>query len=1631
MTTSNSTFNSWFTLFSELDLLGFNLSNELEDILLQQFGDLLLPLEISELDQNNVTIKYNNTINTNTIFNLEELFPDLGINELNTIIDLIIPDSFSNLSFGFSKNIQNGVSDLSLEAVINLDNQGNSIIAEINYHSNGEIDFGFSYLNTLQFDWGTIIPTIPSSLLSVIPDTLSDLNVNFTLNNNGVIDHFFISSNINNFQLSLEINDPNQVKLTYALSELDLTDLLGVNTPSVLNGFNLNNVSLIGVNYNYQNSELHINQGIAASGLIEFNGDGDNSIDSIADFFDDFIGIQTIYASAIVDSQGFGFIGSIDTHLQLFPFFPADSNDFTLILDGLNFGIDVVNTGDVRLIIQGDLLLRNFDPFQNNEPELRLSGGLILEPESITATFEIDAQGELAWRPFGLDDFSFERIALQAGIGLNAATLGFDNFGILLEGIDIDSGSLDVNFDGAFIVDTTDPNKNGVVLTLNESVNLTEFFVTIASPVIFAVSQFDVIEEAINFLGDVIDVEVDSLTDIHDLDGDGDTTDPAPFFKFAPLGLEIAGNTINPGIGFNAQANLWGARAEFTFNTIGDYPNITGVEAELIIEEIDFTFLKITGSQDSDLNLALSVNGSPLEFSLIADARIEFFGRDLANIDLEISQEGVIIRELDIDLWVVTIDIDDFIIDINRNNLSQSSLSGSASLTAINGNFTLAQGEISLDQNGFFLNTTFSLFNLLTIDTELEIDFQNLTAFGSGTISAFNNSLSLAQGEVFISQDGFSLNIEQLGFGNFLAFQDVELNINLNSQNPSASGSGSFVLFGQTIAGGSFDISNNGVFIEDVLLNFGIASIEIPELSFNTNTNAFNAQGNLSVFGVELANANISFNGSNFLTINGSVNLDIPRIGTIAGIGVTTNIYLDNAGNFDDVGIAVDFEFAGINFSSGEVRGSSIVDIVVDEIGGFFVDLYYEAVEFFEDVAQEIVDFVNVAVTEIVNISNTVFQELENIINEIADAFVEGYNTVVDFFNGGIITGTYGDDKLGGTVVNNEISGLSGNDVIIGAGGNDVIYGEDVYNNGFGNDLIYGGNGNDHLYGNRGNDTIYGETGDDLIFGGDDHDYLVGGIGFDRIHGGNGNDIIVDTEGIVFGENGYDTLIADYRNLSYNGKGIHLRHNGENNIKERNNGTAILTFHTIETLNVTGTIYNDVLTGASGKDNLRGEAGNDLIEGEGGDDNLFGGTGNDTIRGGVGNDLIRGDDGNDFLQGDSGNDTLDGGNGNDTLYSSSGNDILKGGTGNDSLSAFNSFHSVEFYGESGQDTIIGGHGNDILDGGSDNDILNGGSGNDTLNGGSGNDTLNGSFNNDLLLGGNGDDYLYDDGFNSIGENDTLDGGNGNDTLKGGNGDDFLIGGDGNDYLYGEQGNDILNGGKGIDRLYGGNGNDYLAGNEGNDYLAGEDGNDTLNGGTGSDTLNGGNGDDILIGNSEEYTANTSQSIWYINGSSNAIFTNQLVGINDINNDGKADLILQYDQNGSRRWQTRLSNGTSFVSDGDWTSTTTPNVEVVGVEDANGDGNADLILQFDQNGSRHWQTRLSNGNAFISHGNWTSTTTPNVEVVGINDADGDGMADLILQYDHNGSRRWQTRLSEVRLLFLVVIGQVPPPLMWKL
>ncbi|MBN8737266.1 MAG: VCBS repeat-containing protein [Xanthomonadales bacterium] len=109
--------------------------------------------------------------------------------------------------------------------------------------------------------------------------------------------------------------------------------------------------------------------------------------------------------------------------------------------------------------------------------------------------------------------------------------------------------------------------------------------------------------------------------------------------------------------------------------------------------------------------------------------------------------------------------------------------------------------------------------------------------------------------------------------------------------------------------------------------------------------------------------------------------------------------------------------------------------------------------------------------------------------------------------------------------------------------------------------------------------------------------------------------------------------------------------------------------------------------------------------------------------------------------------------------------------------------------------------------------------------------------------------------------------------------------------------------------------------------------------------------------------------------------------NDVNGDGKSDLLFQNTSQGYLGWW--LMNGTQVTSTSNQSMTL--GYSVVATGDFNGDGKADIVWISKSNALYIW---LSNGSGFTSQ--YVATVGPGWKVVGAGDVDGDGKADLLFQ-----------------------------------
>ncbi|BAY79100.1 hemolysin-type calcium-binding region (plasmid) [Nostoc linckia NIES-25] len=1346
-----------------------------------------------------------------------------------------------------------------------LSNQGISL----NFANDFNLDLGkvFSLDSVIPFI-DTAIDGITTGIFGTPNLTLSQLGLNLSNKNNKKQLKLSGLLNGNSVDFSFEkTNTTTKTTFDYKLANtIDFGQLAG-DIP-ILNSFKIQNPELILTTeaYNLNSPDLgnlKLTKGFNFIGNLNFA-----EVNTyIGKFIHDKLGIGNLNAYIGINPAGLiNFTGIVP---QLTNASLINVGDFTANLDNFSLGFEIKNLNPV-LRVSGGLKLKGYDFVNPNEPELLLSGGLELDPKSLTGYFNLNA--DTPWiNPFGMKDTTIRKVGLQLG-GTYAG--GLDNFGFLG---DFEFGNLNINT--AFIVDTNEPNRVALTLTTIKPLKLLDLYLGPVNSFIFnqLKSKTNLVGDALDFLNKIIDVKIESI----DSDGDGKLD---PLVQFVPFATEIAGETLEEGFAINGKLTAWGKSATLTFNS---NPSLTNIAASLKVTEIDLKVLKITGVDDKELNLDLKF--SPSEQYLKGNGRIEIFGQNIAQAEFSITPTSATIKNVFLGIPnVLSISVP--ILTVDLANLANLKASGSGQIKLFNQ--TLAGGDFTLDKDGFKINAQLGISSLLSVEFN-DVVVNKSGASGSAKINIAGTEL--ANGSLSLNANGFSLKgnlgVSAGDFGNIGLSVSVNVGTDVDKINASI----------------DFDVLSQHVNLVSVSLK---DFTDIGSLVINA---ALDVVGSIPGYITDLINdglATISSVGS-YLVEAGSnlMNAAVQYFKDTFGWGQSASIQF-NGGNGNDT-----------------KHGNDNKDVLFgnegdDSLHGHFDDDLIDGGSGNDSLAGG-----NGKDTIFGGDGNDVIwgQNQDDMLYGWAgDDYINGDGDIKETYDGGndFIDGGIGNDRLDGGYGNDTIYGSAGNDRLDGGDGNDLLDGgdgNDLLEAGNGDDRLDGGDGYDFLYGRNGDDTIYGSAGDDYINGLSDNDRLDGGDGNDTLYGDVGNDTLYGGEGKdkLYGEdgndylNGYkdsdtldggagdDLLFGQQSNDSLSGG------DGNDTLYGEDDGTQSQTYdgsQDNDTLN--GGAGNDYLSGGVGNDSLSGGAGQDTLYGDVGNDTLYGDVGNDTLYGGEGKDKLYGGEGNDYLNGYKDSDTLDGGAGNDLLFGQQSNDSLYGGDGNDTLYGEDDGTQSQTYdgsqdndtlnGGAGNDFLFGGVGDDYLKGGNDSDILYGGVGNDILYGEAGTDTLYGGDGNDILYagtagsslyGGDGNDYL-----NGSDGNDYLNGGNGIDTLNGGNGNDTadcsfwnsgitanlslqqvtftgstitqqfisienIIGSMGNDTLVGDIGKNNLTGGAGNDSLNGGDGDDYLSGGDGNDTLNGGNGLDVLIGGAGNDSLNGGDGDDYLSGGDGNDTLN--------------------------------------------------------------------------------------------------------------------------------------------------------------------------------
>jgi Ca2+-binding RTX toxin-like protein len=511
-------------------------------------------------------------------------------------------------------------------------------------------------------------------------------------------------------------------------------------------------------------------------------------------------------------------------------------------------------------------------------------------------------------------------------------------------------------------------------------------------------------------------------------------------------------------------------------------------------------------------------------------------------------------------------------------------------------------------------------------------------------------------------------------------------------------------------------------------------------------------------------------------------------------------------------------------------------------------------------------------------------------------------------------------ENIDGTAMFETFSGTDEVNILNGEGGNDTLRGRggaDTLNGGTGNDTATyddsaaavdvdlqrstqsGGDAQgdrlisiENVTGSNSSDRLRGTDADNILNGNGGSDIIEGRGGADTINGGSGSDT-------ASYESSQLRVVVDLRRTGTQSGG-----DAEGDI-----------LTSIE--NVTGSMFEDVLTGTDTTNVLSGGFSSDILFGLGGNDTLEGGGGNDTLDGGGGTDIAT------YVNATAGVQVILGQNGADGRatgqYPVNDVDILRSieaviGSnfsdamfGNEQSNLFRGMGGDDYFLESrGNDQYIGDTGIDTLDFNGNPTAVSVNLANGTIAhiGSSETDTIFsvervvGSSADDAIVGSSAAEFLFGSGgrdfLSGAGGVDLLDGGSADDVLDGGLGNDTLIGGTGSDtavfsawdtpppsggvLFFASQvtvrlGNNGADGTatrsqfgsvietdtlRGVESVVGSNNADTLIGNEQDNNLSGGDGNDTLIGGSqfDIDRLSGGAGADTFLYQSRDDSRTT-------------------------------------------------------------------------------------------------------------------------------------------------------------------------------
>ncbi|MGD1911484.1 MAG: hypothetical protein ACFB2X_11675, partial [Rivularia sp. (in: cyanobacteria)] len=726
--------------------------------------DELIPDEINRLglviDENSLQVTYNDNINlvnwieeVPILEQLSNYLPDIslqeptikitendGNNRYSLVSDVTIGDDTVSLIGSFSNATLEQLTLESLNDNISVDDWFESIpligdkfptisISQPKVTINNQGDFTFGWGNTYnisQLFQDAISPlNLPTNIVDNLLGNTEISNHQVTVFNNG--NGINYSGNINDDTV-VATYDGNDFSLSYGLgdnlsigdwfSDLPIIDEIDITNPqiSLTNSPTFNPVT-----------GTYTKAGINLSGtFLDFA----TSENQYFNWINDWLGVESLDINFAFDPSGnTSFTGRINANI---PIIDTDNFDATLLGASLDLSF---NNGEPQFTVNGDLNV------QVDDENLIFTGGLSLEPESITGFYSLKADEDGWDNPFGLPDSEIRNLAFQLGVTYQPPFI--DNIGILG---DFRLGNFDI--DSAMLFDINDPDNFALVATPNQPLKLLDILLGPVSSYAFSqtANNIDFVEDFRGVLDDVLDVQIEA----YDIDGDSEID---PLLQIVPFsGVEIADIPLEQGLSLNAGLNAWGQNGTIYAKADQDRGIIEG---GLSLDRIDIGngLLVIEGNNDSQVNLDLML--STTQQHLEGDVSVNFLGHKLAGIELKAGNNGLEFN-LNNDFGILSTNLD---VAVNENGFAADGNLGfdlNLEIPTKIGKINLidigldAATSLKLDENGF-VGSIRGSFNFWgeSFDISLSVDSSQLDNLYSLVVDAVTDTISNSWNSIF------------------------------------------------------------------------------------------------------------------------------------------------------------------------------------------------------------------------------------------------------------------------------------------------------------------------------------------------------------------------------------------------------------------------------------------------------------------------------------------------------------------------------------------------------------------------------------------------------------------------------------------------------------------------------------------------------------------------------------------------------------------------------------------------------------------------------------------------------------------------------------------------------------------